>query len=66
MFKECCLECGHLLSKQGTFCPFCGWDLQDEQLVDNLETDRQLHGLYLADIEPDQLFESNTFQSAGL
>lgn len=25
MRKDHCRECGHLLSKNRDFCPFCGW-----------------------------------------
>ena len=34
MFTECCPECGHLLSKSRSVCPFCGWD-EDEDLNSN-------------------------------
>ena len=26
MDRECCPECGHLLSRNRALCPFCGWD----------------------------------------
>ena len=31
MNKDCCPECGHLLSKNRSLCPVCGWDEISDQ-----------------------------------
>lgn len=31
MLKDCCPECGHLLSKDRRECPFCRWDKRQDK-----------------------------------
>ena len=35
MMEDYCAECGHLLSKSRTQCPFCGWSQHDFRLNDS-------------------------------
>lgn len=40
MCKECCPECGHILSNDRTFCSFCHWTdnpcRYEEKLADEI------------------------------
>lgn len=31
LFRECCPECGHMLTNDRTQCPFCHWSMVDIQ-----------------------------------
>ena len=42
MFRECCPECGHLLAKNGSRCPFCDWDENSDQYSYCLELENDL------------------------
>jgi hypothetical protein len=66
MFEECCVECGHLLSQKRNLCPFCGWSLQGDQYLDQLEPDYQSGHLSVEDIGVDRLPDVGDFQRIGL
>ncbi len=42
MFGECCPECGHLLSKNRSVCPYCGWDEDDDKYNYSLNIENDL------------------------
>ncbi len=62
MFEDCCVECGHLLSRQRNFCPFCGWSLQSDQYLNKLGPDYQIGHLYTENFDTEQLSDPEDFQ----
>ena len=42
MFRECCPEGGHLLSKNRGVCPLCGWDEVDDNYSNSLKIENDL------------------------
>lgn len=50
-----CPECGHLLSKNGTSCPFCMWSQEDDLAAVRLNRNNREPDYYFDEIRPDQL-----------
>jgi RNA polymerase subunit RPABC4/transcription elongation factor Spt4 len=38
MFRECCPECGHMLSLNRGMCPFCDWDENSDHYSYSIRT----------------------------
>ena len=55
MFKECCPECGHLLSISRSMCPFCDWDENSDQYSYALKVENDLSYLDSSEKSRDQL-----------
>ena len=54
MGKNCCPECGHLLSKRCLECSYCGWSRYDSQLRKSLfdpKDTQKHHGIYSMDYD---------------
>ncbi len=50
-----CPECGHLLTNEGTECPFCAWHKEDELVSVRMNRNDLELDYYMDDIRPDQL-----------
>ena len=57
MYRECCLECGHLLSKNRSVCPFCDWEENPDQDSYFLNVENDLSYLDSSKLYQDQLPE---------
>jgi hypothetical protein len=55
MFRECCPECGHLLSKNRSGCPFCNWDENSDQYSYSLKLENDLSYYDSSELSWDQL-----------
>ena len=55
MFEDCCPECGHLLSKNRSVCPFCGWDENLDQYSYAFKVEDDLLHSEPSELYPDQL-----------
>jgi RNA polymerase subunit RPABC4/transcription elongation factor Spt4 len=55
MNRECCPECGHLLSTNRSICPFCDWEEDSDQYSYSLKIENDLSYLDLSQIGQDQL-----------
>jgi hypothetical protein len=58
MFRECCPECGHLLSTNRNMCPFCDWDESSDQYSYSLKVENDLSYLDLGELSEDQLLRA--------
>ena len=65
MFEDCCVECGHLLSRQRDLCPFCGWRLQGDDYPDRLESDDPFDRFAAEHVRADQLTAAHLCQERG-
>ena len=55
MFRERCPECGHLLSKNRSVCPFCDWDENSDPYSYFLKIENDLAYHYPNKFRIDQL-----------
>ena len=55
MFRECCPECGHLLSKSRNACPFCEWEETSDQYIFSLMVENDLSYLNSSELSREQL-----------
>jgi hypothetical protein len=55
MDRECCPECGHLLSRNRALCPFCSWDENSDQHSYSLKVENDLSYLGSSELGQDQL-----------
>jgi len=54
MNREHCPECGHLLSKNGSECHFCGWDERFDQYSYSFKVENDLSYHDPNELRPDQ------------
>lgn len=54
MHRECCPECGHMLSKNRSVCPFCGWDENSDQYNGSPKVENDLSYLDFRDVGQNQ------------
>ena len=59
MYRECCPECGHLLSNSRNACPFCNWDESSDQYSNSfkIESDLSYNYNYANELGYDHLSE---------
>ena len=55
MYRECCPECGHLLSNDRSVCPFCCWDESSDPYSNLLKIESDLSYNYASELDCDQL-----------
>lgn len=55
MDREYCPECGYLLSRSRSVCPFCDWDESSDQYSYSLNVENDLSYLDSSEIGQDQL-----------
>jgi hypothetical protein len=55
MNRECCPECGHLLSRNRSVCPFCDWGEDSDEYAYSLKIENDLSCLDSSEIGQNQL-----------
>lgn len=52
MSRDYCIECGHLLTKRGLRCSYCGWSEDDSKIPSDQyvpESTHEYSGIYYTD-----------------
>jgi len=55
MYRECCPECGHLLSSSRRTCPFCDWEENSDQYSFTFKVENDLSYSESIELNQDQL-----------
>ena len=58
MYRECCPECGHLLSNDRSACPFCSWNESSDPYSNSFKIESDLSYMDPSEFGHDPLSES--------